>query len=363
MTRCVGVVAVPGGDRWPGFAAAADRAGVRARCIPWPVVVAGPPPAGVLDGVDLLRVDSPAEDPLLGEHLCGRRRDAGEVLGAGPWVAGVGRAVRRLAGTGLPCTPAPGDLAVLFDKAACSARLAAAGVPVAPALPPVHHWAGLLDAMAGAGWHRVFVKPRFGSSGVGVIALSVWRGRFRAVAHFDVDRAPAGVRLVNRRRPLVLSAEADIAAAVDALAPEGLHVERWVPKLGLDGGPVDIRVVCVAGRATHAAVRRGAGPLTNFQAGARRLDLDEARRALGAAFTAAIDAAERVAAAFPRCLQVGVDVGPLPDRRRVVVFEANAFGDHLLDEVDLHGRRRTTWDAQAAAIAGGWVPAAGPVAA
>lgn len=55
-------------------------------------------------------------------------------------------------------------------------------------------------------------------------------------------------------------------------------------------------------------------------------------------------------------MQLGVDVGVLADRRTAVIFEANAFGDLLLDTHDVSGRRRSTWDAQAVAIAAGWTP-------
>lgn len=45
--------------------------------------------------------------------------------------------------------------------------------------------------------------------------------------------------------------ETTIGAIVDALAPDGLHVERCLPKASLRGSSVDLRAVVVAGRAPN----------------------------------------------------------------------------------------------------------------
>ena len=364
MTRSVGVVANPDGWRWTGFAMAAGRVGLDAVCVPWSTLLATRAGDSVLTSFDLIRIDSPAQEADVDALLCGRRRERGEVLGSAAWADGINRALTWPAGTSVPCTPHPEDVADLMDKAVCHRRLLDAGLPVAPALAPVKSWEELLAAIVDRRWPRVFVKPRYGSSGSGVIALSVSpRGRFRAVAHLDVERTPSGVRLFNSRRLVALEDERLIGEVVNALAPDGVHVERWAPKLVVAGGPVDLRVVCVAGSASHVVARVGAGPITNLHAGGRRLGLDVAREKLGEGFDAAVEVAEGAAACFPRSLQLGVDVGVLTNRRSVVIFEANAFGDLLLDTHDLKGRRRSVWDAQAVAIAAGWTPAVGAGAA
>lgn len=363
--RRIGVIANPAGRRWAGFAAAAQRAGLACSCIPWADVLA---PGGLgareLAGLDLVRIDSPAEDAGVESVLCGRRRERGEILGAAAWAHGLSRALAGLADATSRWSPHPADIDVLMDKSACHARLLDEGLSVPPALRPVSGWTELREAMADAGWSRVFVKPRYGSSGAGVIALATLGERIRATAHLDIEQRPNGVRLFSCTRPVLVDDEATMADVVDTLAPEGLHVERWAPKVVTHAGALDLRVVCVAGRSSHVVARVGRGPLTNLQAGARRIDPGEARAKLGGrGFDLALETSERVAAVFPRSLQIGVDVGVLSDRRTAVVFEANAFGDLLLDRHDLHGRRRSTWDAQAAALADGWEPAEDPVAA
>ena len=115
-------------------------------------------------------------------------------------------------------------------------------------------------------------------------------------------------------------------------------MERWLPKAGLGDRVVDLRVVVVAGRPTHAVVRASRGPLTNLHLGNARGDLDALRAAAGpAAWAAAMQTCERAAACFPRSLHVGVDLMFLVGWRRHAVAEVNAFGD-LLPGVLADGR-------------------------
>ncbi|MCI4066926.1 STM4014 family protein [Micromonospora sp. R77] len=228
----------------------------------------------------------------------------------------------------------PADIAVLCDKRRCHAALSAVGVPVPEALPPVRSYAQLRAEMAAAGWSRVFVKPAHGSSAAGVLALAVTRSRVRAVT--TIETTPDG--MFNSLRLRDYADEAEVAAIVDRLAPDGLHVERWLPKAGLGDRVVDLRVVVVAGRPTHAVVRAARGPLTNLHLGNARGDLAALRAAAGPeAWSAAMETCVRAAACFPRSLHVGVDLMFLLGWRRHAVAEVNAFGD-LLPGVLADGR-------------------------
>ncbi|MGN9810162.1 STM4014 family protein [Micromonospora sp. BQ11] len=341
------VVGNPGNRRVDLFAAAVRAAGLPPPdVLPWADVLTGaaPPPADAL-----VRVDSPGEDPEVDRLL---RRSAvparhGELVGLADAYAGLVDGMARVAGGGATLLNPPADVAVLCDKRRCHAALSAAGVPVPAALGAVDGYARLREAMAAAGWSRVFVKPAHGSSAAGVIALAVGPGRVQAVT--TVERTPDG--LFNSLRLRRYADEADVAALVDRLAPEGLHVERWLPKAGLGDRVVDVRVVVVAGRPTHAVVRAARGPLTNLHLGNARGDLAALRSAAGpAAWSAAMETCERVAACFPGSLQVGVDLMFLVGWRRHAVAEVNAFGD-LLPGVLVAGR--DTYAEQVHALTGG----------
>ncbi|GAB3081915.1 STM4014 family protein [Micromonospora schwarzwaldensis] len=302
--------------------------------LPWADVLTGAAPPPAADA--LVRVDSPGEDPLV-DRLLRRSPTAarhGELIGLADAYAGLVAGLDRVAAGGAELLNRPADVAVLCDKRLCHAVLSAAGVPVPPALPPVGGYAALREAMAATGWRRVFVKPAHGSSAAGVLAVAV--GPRGVQADTTVEPTPDG--LFNSLRVRRHTDEATIAAIVDRLAPDGLHVERWLPKAGLRDRVVDVRVLVVAGRPTHTVVRAARGPLTNLHLGNARGDLAELRAAAGpAAWSAAMESCERVAACFPGSLHVGVDLMFLAGWRRHAVAEVNAFGD-LLPGVLADGR-------------------------
>lgn len=358
----VTVIGNPGHRRIAGFEAAAVAAGLpRPRVVAW---------ADVLRGTELsfaagpVRIDSPGEDPAV-HALLGGPTDAHRVEGG---------AVRHLAfldgldriRTAIAASPGawfvndPDDIAVMFDKARAHARLREAAVPVPPGLGPdgggvpVRSYAELRELMRAARRPRVFVKPVHGSSASGVVALETAGERVQATTSAELVRGAAGIELFNSLRVRKYRGEADVVALIDALCADGVHVEAWVPKLTLGALAVDLRVLVVAGRATHVVARGSRTPMTNLHLGNARADLDAVRAAVGATtWHEAMTTCVRAAGCFPRTLHVGVDLLFSVDRRRHAVGEVNAFGD-LLPGV-LH-RGRDTWGEQVRALVEGWRP-------
>ncbi|WP_116246116.1 STM4014 family protein [Nocardiopsis sp. FIRDI 009] len=367
--RPLAVVGVPGNRRLDLFLAAARAADLpEPVVVPWRDLASGPV---ALPEDALVRVDSPGGDVETERLLRGWTHDPDPYRAEGTadhhagFRAALDRLARAVADTpGAHLVQEPEDLVVMSDKRRCHARLSRNGVPVAPALPgPVTDYASLRAAMTEAGWRRVFVKPRHGSSASGVIALATAPGgRIRAVTSTHLERGGGGsVALFNSLRLRTYTTEADVAAVVDALAPDGLHVERWVPKAGFAGRTIDLRVVVVAGRATHVVVRSSASPMTNLHLGNARGDLDALRTQVGPeAWGAATATAERAAAAFPRTLHTGVDLLVSPGWRAFTVCEVNAFGD-LIPGVLHEGR--DTYGEQLHALDTGRFPVPAPVSA
>jgi glutathione synthase/RimK-type ligase-like ATP-grasp enzyme len=326
------VLGCPGDRRTVGFTAACRAEGLpEPRLISWSRLLAPPE----LDGAagqapaGLLRVDSPGSDPGTDALLRGPG-DPARVGGGARWYAALTSALdrlRRAADQGTTWLSDPADIAVMFDKRRCHARMLAAGVPVPAALQEVTGYAALRSGMAEAGWGRVFVKPAHGSSASGVVALQAHGRRVRAVT--SAVPGPCGGYL-NSLRVAVYEREAEVADLVDALAPDGLHVERWVPKAGLDGRTFDLRVVVIGGTPTHAVARTSRIPITNLHLGGRRGDLAAVRARIGEArWRQALDVCSRAAACFPASLMVGVDLLVEAGLRRFLVGEVNAFGDLL----------------------------------
>ncbi len=280
-------------------------------------------------GDEIVRLDSPGENPGVDRLLRGISEPT-RVEGSARWYARFLDAARSLRG-GFRLDDTA-DLAVLFDKRLCHARLSRAGVPV-PSSPTsggrasVRGWADVRRLMREAEMPRVFVKLAHGSSASGVLAIESSRdGRLRATT--SVEITPEG-HLHNSLRVRRYTAEREIATIIDRLAPDGLHLERWIPKVSQDGRSADLRVVVIGGRATHAVVRTSRTPLTNLHLGGARGDLARFRAAAGEHWSTALSICEQAAACFPATLCVGVDVLPAVGWRRFMVAEVNAFGDLL----------------------------------
>lgn len=324
------VVGSPGDRRVTGFAGACRAEGLPGpRVLAWTELLSGSLTSLSVPPGQLLRIDSPGEDPAADALLRGPG-DPGRVGGGARWHATFTAALDRLRAL-VPADTTwlsdPGDLAVLFDKRRCHARLSAAGVPVPPALGPVTGYEPLRSAMTGAGWSQVFVKPAHGSSASGVVALRASGGRVRAVT--SARPGPDGGYL-NSLRVATYDREPAVATLVDHLAPDGLHVERWVPKAGLDGRTFDLRVVVTGGTPTHAVARTSRIPMTNLHLGGTRGDLTAIRARLGEdRWRQALDVCAAAAACFPATLMVGVDLLVTAGTPRFLVGEVNAFGDLL----------------------------------
>ncbi|MET9479423.1 STM4014 family protein [Streptomyces sp. NPDC006638] len=360
------VVGNPDNRRVTLFQDAVRAAGLPpARVVAWRDVLRadGAAAAGFAAG-ETVRIDSPGEDREV-ELLLRGAGDPTRVEGTAHWYGRFTAAVHTLAreavAAGATVLDDPGELAVLFDKRLCHGVLDRAGVPVplsptsGPTAPAVSGWADVRALMAEAGLRRAFVKPAHGSSASGVLAVeTAGPGRVRATT--SVERDAEG-RLFNSLRVRSYPTEREVAAIVDTLAPDGLHIERWLPKAGQHGRAADLRVVVVAGRATHAVVRTSRSPMTNLHLGGTRGDLDAARAAMAAAgsgFDEALSICERAAARFPGTHCVGVDLLPFAGWRRFAVGEVNAFGDLLPRLTGLPGSGAEgldTYGAQVAALA------------
>ncbi|MFE6888298.1 STM4014 family protein [Streptomyces sp. NPDC057694] len=343
------VVGNPGNRRVDLFTAAVRNAGLTApRVVAWRDVLRDGGASFADD--EIVRIDSAGEDEEV-ERALRDVSDPTRVEGGARWYRRFLTAVRSLDG-GVRLDD-PDDVAVLFDKRRCHHVLADAGVAV-PASPTsggaveVRGWDDVRALLAEHGMPRVFVKPAHGSSASGVLALeTAGPGRIRATTSVEMSDGA----LHNSLRVRRYTREADIAAIVDALAPDGLHVERWLPKASLHGRAADLRVVVVAGRATHAVVRTSRTPLTNLHLGGLRGEWVAARQAAGASWTHALDLCERAAACFPRTLCVGVDLLPSVGWRRFAVGEVNAFGDLLPRLTGLPGSGAEGLDTYAAQVA------------
>jgi len=326
----------------------------------------------------VVRIESPGEDfevekafLLLGQEAAAAegspaleaneiRRldfDKGVVLHPRQWYLGFRKLLERLeaAFTAAPevlVLNPPSDIAVMFDKEACHARLMDADVPVPLGLGPVRCYEELTARMRQAAIRRAFVKLCHGSSASGVVAFSFVGGRPLAITSAEVVHSGGQTRLYNSLRLRSYRDPATIGQLLDLLCRERVHVEEWLPKASLGHGESDLRVVTIDGEPCHAVLRVGRSPITNLHLGNRRGDIAVFRERLGPDRWREIEeTCRRTAALFPRALHTGLDVCVTPDWRRHAVLEVNAFGD-LLPGVFWQGS--DTYRAEVAAILKRW---------
>lgn len=343
------VVGNPENRRVGLFTAAVREAGLPApRVVPWLDVLRDGRAAFGQD--EVVRLESPGENADVDLALRGVD-DPTRVEGSARWYERFTAAVRSLSGGRRLDDPA--DVGVLFDKRLCHDVLSRAGVPVPPsptsgARVAVRGWDDVRALMREHRMPRVFVKLAHGSSASGVLAVeTAGSGRVQATTSVEL----AGGLLHNSLRLRRYRGEREIAAIVDRLAPDGLHIERWMPKAALHARVADLRIVVVDGRASHAVVRTSGSPLTNLHLGGARGELAHAIEAAGTHWAEALDICERAAACFPRTLCVGVDLLPAIGWRRFTVGEVNAFGDLLPRLTGLPGSGAEGMDTYAAQIA------------
>ena len=353
------LVAPPASPRVSAFGAALARCGLAAPLVvDYAGVLAGKValPAVVRAG-DIVRIESPGRDFAIEKALLlrGAERmetepqfralsarqvhnlefDKGRLWPSRQWFHGLCWLLESLAAQLKMCPPhhlmgAPADIALMFDKPACHARLQNGGIAVAPAVDAPLDFEDLLEKMRAANWRRVFVKLAHGSSAMGVAALQVQGDQIRATTTAELVMENGATRIYNSRRLRVYGERDEVRALVNALGRERVHVEKWLPKASLRGQTCDARVVVIGGQIWDGVARLSDGPLTNLHLGNARAALQELRAAMSReTWNAAMESCQRALSLFPDSLMAGVDLMFGTGFRGHALLELNAWGDLL----------------------------------
>ena len=345
MSRHSVILGVPGSRRVERFQEALSEACLPpAKVLSWLDFLKGASFEDMIRRGAIVRIESPGDDfetwrmmVALGEgrmslaEALNMREETGRIRCGAQWYSGFKYALDRLVEQ-LDEAPDhlamcdPTDIALMFDKRRCQNHFIDADIAVPPLLPPPADFDALVEQTAST--PRVFLKPRHGSSASGVLAIE--RGpRAQLQAWTSVELTDDGA-LFNNLRVRKVRDQKTLAAIVNALIPEGVHLERWLPKGSLNGRTVDLRVLCIAGQPRHVVVRSSLTPLTNLHLGNARGNLKDLQREVGReGWIEVATLCKRAARTFPRSLHVGLDVALSPGWRSQVVLEANAFGDLL----------------------------------
>ncbi len=351
MPACV-LLAAASGPRVVQFKAAySARFGAAPEHLSWSEFAAAPDRLGARLGEGAyLRIDTPDDDAAAlaaiysageamaqarGAHILARAHVSslsdGAIGSPTQWAFGVETLLRRAASIarerGAAMSTDADDAACAFDKTATVQRLNVHGLRTAPMLSDVRDFDAIEASMQRANLRRVFIKLRHGSAAAGMIALAMAPSGWRAVttAEFGPDGA-----LFATRRVRTLTLPQDIRTLINRLAPLGLHVEAWLPKLGLGNQASDVRVVAVRGAGVVPVVRLSPHPMTNLHLGGARAHIDLLQARIGdAGVTRVVALAQSAAQVFPGLASCGVDVAVLASGRSEAVLEVNAFGDFV----------------------------------
>jgi glutathione synthase/RimK-type ligase-like ATP-grasp enzyme len=369
------VIGNPENRRVSMFADAAHRLGLPPpRVIAYERLLAEPGPPGqeqrlelteVIPPASLVRIESPGEnaavqaalirlgsirrglDPVRTVTELSAAAMHGRIAGSDLWHAGfcslLERLEKELCPLGVRWMNHPADIPVLFDKTKCQRRLASRGVNVPRPLADADEAAPscfdeFLARLDVRGWSRVFLKLRFSSSASGVVAFERGRRGMQATTSVELVRERGEVQLFNSLRIRRYTQPADIAAIIDVLCSQCVHVEQWVPKATFAGRTFDLRIVTIGGEPRHVVMRTSRGPITNLHLGNRRGAVTEFFEKWDPhARDAAWSTCRAAAVCFPRCQYLAIDLAVLSGLTRHAVLELNAFGDLLPGITDAAG--------------------------
>jgi hypothetical protein len=342
------VVGNPANRRVTMFQAALAAEGQPpARVIAWRDLIEPGAPARLLgDARGIVRIDSMGEDDAVERALLARggapevppyqlgRIDHPRLLHAG-FSSVLGEL--EAATLHVRHVQPPSAIRLLFDKAECSRRWRALGIPMPEAIENVRSPDELRAAMRERAWPTVFVKLTSGSSASCLAMFThTARGEHAITTVEDAGRARFNTRKLQR-----LATRRQLDRTLGFILSEGAHVERAIDKAQIDGRYFDLRVVAIDGVAAFVVMRTSPHEITNLHLGGLRGDVDALRAmiepdAWDAAMASAV-AVQRASGAF----HVGVDLMFEPNLRDHRVLEGNAFGDLLpnlvRDGTDVYG--------------------------
>lgn len=238
----------------------------------------------------------------------------------------------------------PEAILQMLDKLHCQQSLSENGIATPGLLTVPEEFSALLNQLRTNQRYSVFIKPRYGSSASGVMALRVKPDGSQCIVRtsLELTKVAGQTRCYNSLKIRTYNSINDIAELYETVFAEDAYVEQWLPKPQIQGENFDLRVVVIDGQATHHVTRYSKSPMTNLHLGNQRgnvLDHNKGRAILFNAYRCA----EQAASVIPGAKCLGADVVSSSSRSTAHIIELNSFGDLL---PGVHHRGLTTYDTQ-----------------
>jgi hypothetical protein len=245
----------------------------------------------------------------------------------------------------------PLQLAEMFDKNATCDRLAAAGIPVPPFLPPSFIQQDppeLLAELRRRRWPTAYAKLNTGSSASAIAVVRAAEEPWAVSSIVQLEGQFYSSRRLGRH------AGADLDAVLAFLLREGVCVQQGIRMATIDGLNFDVRVVLLRGRVAFTIFRLSSEPMTNLHLGGRRGEVPACRACIPMrAWLDALDHCTEAAALYDAEV-VGVDLLFESGYLRHFLLEVNAFGDFFPGLVDERGHSVHRAELEATAELLGW---------
>lgn len=340
-----GLIASPNDKRTHGFCAALETAGQQKPCIcSWAETANDPMKvAQTLNHCDFLRMESPGNDTNSWSAILsviGKSQDPQS------WHPGKDRfiSLKLIVDSILKFIPNscrwmnhPNDLITMTDKLVCRNLFDMANIPQAPAILSPNDSSTLRQMLIEKRWNSVFIKPRWGSSGAGIIAFR-WREKNNIreeIAITTLSGNPNSPYLTKQQNRI--TDRDQISSFLDLILSDGAIVEKWIPKICYKSGPCDVRIVIIDGMPCHKIVRMGSGPITNLHLNAQRVLVEDLFSGSHSQQIANLHRLScQAASLFPDSLYAGVDL-IIDQSWKIMIGEINGWGD-LLPGIEYLGK-------------------------
>lgn len=233
----------------------------------------------------------------------------------------------------------PHEIARTFEKTYCSKLFSQNDLPTPQLLPKCRDYDDLSTFLLKSKIERIFIKPQNGSSASGIITLqkNLKDDLFTAQSTVEMDTKRDETRYYNNKKLQVYKKKEEVAKLVNFILQNNGHIENWFQKARIDKKLFDLRILVIAGKTQHTAVRLSYHPLTNLHLTNMRGDFQDVYSVLGEERCNKIKiSTEKAADLFPNAFYTGLDVGISPNLKSHTFFEINAFGD-LLKHITFNG--------------------------
>lgn len=187
----------------------------------------------------------------------------------------------------------------------------------------------LLSTMENQRIMRVFIKPRYGSGALGVMALQYnfeMNDYVLYTSLYKKEDEYINSKIVKRIRD-----RDRIFDLLDEILKDKPIVEKWLQKDKVDGNNYDIRVLVQFGQVRFMVARASEGPITNLHLNNKGIDIDKlnlSKDNLNSISKLALSAVEE----FEGLNLAGVDI-LLDRKRKAYVIEINGQGDLLYKDI------------------------------